>query len=59
MNVIGFTKVKEKWREGGKMVYYLYQKQQTSTRQDTTHFSKKQVLRTGSRNNFAILLNKS
>ena len=59
MNIVGFVKLKEKWREGGKMVYYLYQKQSSSTPEDMTPFSKKQVLKTGSRNNFAILLNKS
>ncbi|KAI4528357.1 hypothetical protein K525DRAFT_261553 [Schizophyllum commune Loenen D] len=57
MEVIGFTQVRSRWREGGKMAYWLYRKQDgrpaTSTDFD---FQRKVVLRTGHRNNFAILL---
>ncbi|KAF5324470.1 hypothetical protein D9611_004524 [Ephemerocybe angulata] len=57
MSIIGFKQLKEKWREGGKMVYYLYQKEEPSPAQDGTLFSKKRELRAGpSRNNFAVLL---
>lgn len=55
MTVVGFKQIQSKWREGGKMVYYLYQKQETVPH-DHVLFSKKQELRTGPRNNFAVLL---
>ncbi|KAG2020521.1 nucleolus protein [Coprinopsis cinerea AmutBmut pab1-1] len=54
MEAVGFVQLREKWKEGGKMVYYLYQKG-TSTGPSRL-FSKKEVLRTGNRNNFCILL---
>lgn len=52
---IGFTKVKEKWKEGGKMAYWLFQKVEPSGL-SLENFSKKSVLRQGSRNNFSILI---
>ena len=56
MTVVGFKQIQSKWREGGKMVYYLFQKQEPSVPHDRVLFSKKQELRTGPRNNFAVLL---
>ncbi|KAF7789548.1 hypothetical protein EIP86_000494 [Pleurotus ostreatoroseus] len=58
MEALAFTQLKLKWKQGGKMAYWLFQKStnpQQSGR-DLTAFEKKQVLRTGNdRNNFAIL----
>ncbi|TFK42781.1 putative methyltransferase-domain-containing protein [Crucibulum laeve] len=56
MEAIGFIQLQEKWRQGGKIVYWLYQKQE-SQKTSFEGFRKKSVLRTGHRNNFAILLN--
>ncbi|KAJ3536933.1 hypothetical protein NMY22_g5820 [Coprinellus aureogranulatus] len=56
MAVVGFNQIREKWREGGKMVYYLYQKQEPSIVPERSLFAKKRELRTGARNNFAVLL---
>jgi 25S rRNA (adenine2142-N1)-methyltransferase len=55
MHTIGFSELKAKWREGGKMIYWLYQKQ-ASTQEFSNNFSKKVTFRTGNRNNFCILL---
>ncbi|KAF8797847.1 hypothetical protein BYT27DRAFT_7151275 [Phlegmacium glaucopus] len=55
MESIGFTQLQEKWRTGGKMAYWLYQKKNASTLAAHT-FNKKVVLRQGHRNNFAIIL---
>ncbi|KAG5718665.1 UPF0657 nucleolar protein [Termitomyces sp. T112] len=52
---IGFTKVKEKWKEGRKMAYWLFQKAEPSGLSPEI-FGKKSVLRQGNRNNFCILL---
>ncbi len=54
MNSIGFNEPKSRWKQGGKMVYYLYEK--TSPVQTETDFSKKRILRAGNRNNFVVLL---
>ncbi|PFH49097.1 hypothetical protein AMATHDRAFT_63745 [Amanita thiersii Skay4041] len=60
MHVIGFTRVKERWKEGGKIVYWLYQKQSQSSSPsmtpDLAPLQRKSVLRQGNRNNFSILL---
>jgi 25S rRNA (adenine2142-N1)-methyltransferase len=56
MRGIGFVQVEIKWKEGGKMVYWLYQKGIPKPTVPGQDFSKKRVLRTGNRNNFAILL---
>ncbi|KAH9079230.1 nucleolus protein [Lactarius deliciosus] len=56
MDTIGFHQLEERWRLGGKMAYWLYQKK---TPQEGCHgerFSKKKVLRQGNRNNFHILV---
>ncbi|KAH6918785.1 nucleolus protein [Coprinopsis sp. MPI-PUGE-AT-0042] len=62
MHEVGFAQLKEKWKATGKMAYYLYRK---TTQGQNSHltpedkrqlFSKKEVLRTGNRNNFCILL---
>jgi 25S rRNA (adenine2142-N1)-methyltransferase len=60
MLVLGFALLEERWREGGKMGYWLYHKKSSILPCGAeTHklFTKKEVLREGShRNNFTILL---
>lgn len=60
MSVLGFALLKERWKGGGKMAYWLYQKiSGISTCTDETRklFAKKAVLKGGGgRNNFVILL---
>jgi len=56
---LGFNEIRSKWREGGKMVYYLYQKEPpaSSLRSPPPQFTKKIELRSGAnRNNFTVLL---
>ncbi|KZO94287.1 nucleolus protein [Calocera viscosa TUFC12733] len=54
MDAIGFDLVKERWKPGGKVAYWLWKKHQGGG--DAEGFGKKKVLREGaSRNNFAIL----
>ncbi|KAG6379242.1 nucleolus protein [Boletus reticuloceps] len=54
MSTIGFVGMETKWRQGGKMAYWLYRK----TRGEGTleKFQKKSVCRQGARNNFCIVL---
>jgi len=68
MDAIGFSQLQVRWKSGGKMVYWLYQKRPSSSFPDSEsdrsgeleHFSKKKVLRQGgNRNNFHILLQPS
>ncbi|KAJ7168131.1 putative methyltransferase-domain-containing protein [Mycena crocata] len=54
MEALGFFSVKERWKPGGKMIYFMYQKRVALGYIET--FSKKTVLRQGDRNNFCILL---
>ncbi|KAJ6500430.1 putative methyltransferase-domain-containing protein [Mycena sanguinolenta] len=59
MNAIGFSKVKERWKVGGKMIYLFYQKRMQPapvSAEEFSQFIKKVVLRQGDRNNFCILL---
>jgi 25S rRNA (adenine2142-N1)-methyltransferase len=59
MNAIGFSQLEERWKPGGKMIYWLYEKQSPppEKRRAVEHFSRKKVLRLGrSRNNFHIIL---
>lgn len=57
MLVIGFVELKDKWKKGGKMAYWLYQKSdQDSSGSDLDQFMRKNVARQGNRNNFSILL---
>jgi 25S rRNA (adenine2142-N1)-methyltransferase len=65
MNTIGFEMVKERWKVGGKVGYWLFEKKEimgviptlSSPRDKATNFTKKVVLREGAnRNNFCILL---
>ncbi|KAI0256510.1 hypothetical protein BJV78DRAFT_1117288 [Lactifluus subvellereus] len=58
MDMIGFSQLEERWKPGGKMIYWLYQKrplQRAESRVDE-RFSRKKVLRQGDRNNFCVLL---
>jgi 25S rRNA (adenine2142-N1)-methyltransferase len=55
MESIGFKQLQERWRTGGRMAYWLYQKDVAST--SAAHkFNKKVILGQGHRNNFAIIL---
>lgn len=67
LRYLGFEQVKERWKEGGKMAYWLFRKvasqeddhtiKSTSiTGVDGRRFGKKVALREGKRNNFCILL---
>jgi 25S rRNA (adenine2142-N1)-methyltransferase len=59
MSAIGFNCVKERWKVGGRMGYWLYHKPEEvdPERIQTAQFTKKTELRGGSnRNNFSILL---
>ncbi|TRM59376.1 nucleolus protein [Schizophyllum amplum] len=60
LDVIGFSQVKSRWREGGKMAYWLYRKRDLTNVASKTSkdfdLTRKVVLRQGNRNNFAILL---
>ncbi|TFK25051.1 nucleolus protein [Coprinopsis marcescibilis] len=58
MTCVGFVQIQEKWREGGKMIYYLYRKgpPDITNVPGLSKFGRKEVLRRGNRNNFAILL---
>lgn len=61
MSRIGFEKVRERWKTGGKMAYWLYMKctrpliGEGDQKQVDVRFDKKVVLREGKRNNFCIL----
>lgn len=59
MTAIGFEQVRTRWREGGKMAYWLFRKTPSpasTTYQDHLLYQKKTVFRQGDRNNFVILL---
>ena len=55
MEAVGFTEIKSKWKRGGKMAYWLYQK--SGLVSGIIKPPRKTVLRQGAnRNNFAIVL---
>ncbi|KAF9452855.1 nucleolus protein [Macrolepiota fuliginosa MF-IS2] len=56
MEILGFTELRRRWREGRKMAYWLYRKHREPRLLDFKEFAKKIVLRQGNRNNFTILL---
>ncbi len=58
MSAVGFSQLKERWKPGGKMIYWLYEKQAPPPEKRVVeHFSRKKVLRLGrNRNNFCIVL---
>ncbi|KAI0665065.1 putative methyltransferase-domain-containing protein [Cubamyces menziesii] len=59
MAAVGFDQVYTRWREGGKMAYWLFRKSPappSSTYQDLLLYQKKTIFRQGNRNNFAVLL---
>ncbi|KAF9234772.1 nucleolus protein [Melanogaster broomeanus] len=56
MSAIGFVEIEKKWRQGGKMAYWLYRKVQPDGSSSTRDFRKKSICREGKRNNFCILL---
>ncbi|KAF8969874.1 putative methyltransferase-domain-containing protein [Flammula alnicola] len=54
---LGFSEIRERWRQNGKMGYWLYRKRILPEVPIAPHsFNKKTVLRTGNRNNFTIIL---
>ncbi|KAJ3864343.1 nucleolus protein [Lentinula novae-zelandiae] len=63
MQFLGFTEVQRYWRQGGKMVYHLFQKKIYSSPPleqklitVPENLTKKTILRQGNRNNFSIIL---
>ncbi|TFK84329.1 nucleolus protein [Polyporus arcularius HHB13444] len=59
MQSIGFEQVHTRWKEGGKMAYWLYRRKPrpaSTTYHDHLLYEKKTVFRQGNRNNFVILL---
>ncbi|KAI8998874.1 putative methyltransferase-domain-containing protein [Trametes punicea] len=61
MAAIGFEQVYTRWREGGKMAYWLFRKASehasaSGTYKDHLLYQKKTVFRQGNRNNFVVLL---
>ncbi|OBZ75645.1 25S rRNA adenine-N(1) methyltransferase [Grifola frondosa] len=55
IGVMGFQEIQRRWKEGGKMAYWLFRKSSVNNR-DFALYEKKVVLRQGDRNNFAVLL---
>lgn len=56
MKHVGFEKIKERWRAGGKMIYWLFRKVDSTSSEDSA-YERKSILRSGKmRNNFAVLL---
>lgn len=56
MKCVGFEKIKERWRVGGKMAYWLFRKVNITSSEGSA-YERKSTLRSGNtRNNFAILL---
>ncbi|KAI0721513.1 putative methyltransferase-domain-containing protein [Cerioporus squamosus] len=59
MRSVGFEQVHARWKEGGKMAYWLFRRKPqpaSTTFQDHLLYEKKTVFREGHRNNFVILL---
>lgn len=61
MDTIGFSQLEERWKLGGKMIYWLYQKRaaviQPAQGSVGENFCRKKVLHPGGhRNNFSVLL---
>jgi len=56
MKCVGFEKIKERWKIGGKMGYWLFRKVNPTSLGESA-YGRKSVLRSGkTKNNFAILL---
>ncbi|KAI0683634.1 putative methyltransferase-domain-containing protein [Cytidiella melzeri] len=58
MTTLCYTEVKTRWKDGGKMAYWLYRKAEHVFKPDSEFapYTKKTVIRQGNRNNFSILL---
>ncbi|KZT11522.1 nucleolus protein [Laetiporus sulphureus 93-53] len=57
LQIIGLSMIKSRWKEGGKMAYWLLRKTPgKSHTTDPAAYESKKVLRPGKRNNFVILL---
>jgi 25S rRNA (adenine2142-N1)-methyltransferase len=63
MHSIDFAPVKERWKVGGKMAYWLFRRDErvglAADLDATGQFRKKTILKQGNRNNFCILLSPS
>ena len=56
MKCVGFEKIRERWRVGGKIGYWLFRKANPTSLGESV-YERKPILRSGkTRNNFAILL---
>jgi len=56
MGAVGFVLIKQRWKEGGKVGYWLWAWQKGSDKQDV-RWQKKELLQDGpKRNNFAVIL---
>ncbi|KAH9946328.1 nucleolus protein [Epithele typhae] len=59
METIGFEEIRSRWKEGGKMAYWLFRRTArpaSLSEQQHTLYDKKTTFRTGNRNNFVVLL---
>ena len=59
MSAVGFEQVRSRWKEGGKMAYWLFRRASrltSTTYQEHVQYQKKTTFRTGDRNNFVVLL---
>ena len=56
MNSIGFKQIYKRWKKGGKIAYWLYEKVDDADDFKQRAFQKKVILRQGNRNNFCITL---
>jgi len=57
MRAVGFTLIRQRWKEGGKVGYWLWAWQSDSGRSRASDWQKKQLLQDGpKRNNFAVVL---
>ena len=56
MNSIGFKQIYKRWKKGGKIAYWLYERVDDADDLKQRAFQKKVILRQGNRNNFCITL---
>lgn len=59
MECVGFDEVRTRWKDNGKMAYWLFRRtlrHPSTTYQERELYQKKTVFRQGDRNNFVILL---
>jgi len=56
MQSLSYEMMKSRWKDGGKMAYWLFKRLDQPPASKPSAFQKKTILRQGNRNNFAILL---